>query len=255
MVPFLSDAWFRDAMSLTASLPRRRGLDGLLQFDAACGDQHTRWVQVIEDSRIRQWELGELAHPDVEVRWRSQDDALGVFVGDLTGSEALGLVTIVERCPDGVYEGPPPPLDQYTRPELAEAPLVPEATFVAQFDASNTPVGPASVWVSFVDGRVADVGVGAADRPDVVVAGSYRDALRVRAGEITVSEGLRSATITGTEPILVMLAGIYESSAYQRAMRACGSVGMALGVLGEVAATDAYRSAMAELASITERAR
>jgi hypothetical protein len=253
LVPFLSDAWFREARDVTRSLPRLRGLHGRLQFDAASGDQHRRWVQVIEDGRVTQWDVGELPDPDVEVRWRSYEDARGVFFGDINGSDALRLVTVVARHPEGLYEGPAPPLDQYERPELAEAPRIPEATFIAQFDATNTPVGPVSIWASFVDGRVADSGFGPAARPDVVVAGPYRDALRVRAGEITLSEGLRSTKITGGEPVVVMLAGIYESSAYQRAMRACGNVGRALGDLGEVVATDAYQRAMAALANITER--
>jgi hypothetical protein len=59
---------------------------------------------------------------------------------------------------------------------------------------------------------------------------------------------LRSVKLTGSDSALIMFAGIWDSPPYHRALHACGSVGMPLAVLGEVAAQPSYQEAMARLA-------
>jgi hypothetical protein len=248
---YLTDAWFAWARERTAgTLPPRPGIDARLQYDVRSADRRWRWFQVIEDGQLRDWALGELPDAEVEIRW-DLETALAVLRQEIGGSEALAATTIAAPAAGGVYVGPPPPANLGFQRSLAALPHFPGATVAIQVHLWSGPFGEVAYFVSFVDGQLQAQGFGVLPQPDIVVELPYLEYMRYERGDITVLELIAMGRLEAAEGPLVTYAGLLESPPFEEAMRACGPSGVALGSLGEVATTPAYRVALAEIASQT----
>jgi hypothetical protein len=249
-VPFLSEEWFTAARERLADvLPARPGLSARIGYEATGEHGPPAWFQVIVDGVVEHWGTGLVDDPDVTVRWEVAD-ALGVLRSTIGGTEALDRATVVTG--DGErYEGPAPPMDLLAAPGLGALPRVAGATVSVQYELASGPFGAASFYMAFEDGRVAAADLDRLPSPDVTVELPYRSFMEVRAGLIGVVDAVSRGRVSGDETSLILLGGLLEAEPYQRAQRGCRGGGLALGVLGEVAGGNAFRTAMAELAAET----
>lgn len=244
-----SEQWCEQARQLTAALPPMPGLSWRLQFDVTDeAGQHDRWYQVVEDGQVVAWQRGDVDSADLELRW-ARADAAAVFRQELPGTEALAAARVL--VPGG-NEGVAPPLDMRDTAEMALLPEVPGATLVTQFEFSDGPFGHVSFWLSFEDGRCADLAFGRAEEPDVTIAISFQRMVRVRTGAMTILEALEhGGRVDGALGPIMLLAGLEESPELRAVELACGPAGAVLARVGEVAASGPYAEAMAALAQAT----
>ncbi len=247
--PVGSEPWCEQARHLTATLPPSPGLSWRLQFDAVDErGQHDRWYQVVEDGQVVAWQRGDVAAPDLELRW-ARADAAAVFRQELSGTEALAAAQVLEP---GGREGVAPPLDMRDTAEMDLLPEVPGATLVTQFEFSQGPFGHVSFWLSFEDGRCAGLDFGRTEEPDVTISISFQRMVRVRTGTMTILEALeRGGRVDGALGPIMLMAGLEESPELRAVELACGPAGAVLARLGEVAASGPYTEAMAALAEVT----
>lgn len=188
-------------------------------------------------------EGGDLPDPDLEVRWPA-GMAERILRGELDGTEALAATTVVHAG----YEGPPAPMDLAERPELADVPVTPDADLLVQYLFTAGPFGPVRYWMRFTAGRHDGMGLGEVDEPDVRVRISFLDMALVRKGDLSVYEALEGGgRADGDIGPLMLLAGLQEEPGIQRAERACGPSGIILGVLGQMAGSEAHQEGVARL--------
>jgi hypothetical protein len=251
-ITLLSDAWFAEARALTVDLAPDRPHPGVgcrLQYDVL-GAGGRRFLQVVEDGALRQWEPGELDRPDIEVRL-DRDDARRIYRRELDGTGALSVTIVAERRADGDYVGPPSPMDLGEQLELADLPRLPEATLTVQYEYPAGPFGHVSFAIAFVDGRVDAMQLGRMPEPDATVEVPFRVMAQVRRGDLSILEALEHGRVDGKLGPLGLLAGISESPEFHRAELACGASGLALGNLGATFADPAHQAALDELAKLT----
>jgi hypothetical protein len=247
-VQFFTEAWCARARDLTAgTLPRRSGIDARIQYDVRSEDRCWRWFQLIEEGQLRDWALGEVPDPELEIRW-DLATALAILRQEVDGTAALARTTIATETPGGVYVGAPPPANLGAQPSLAELPRMEGATVGVQIHLWSGPFGDVMYFISIVDGQMVGQDFGILSQPDLVIELPYRDYMRYEHGDITVLELVSMGRLEAAEGPLVTYAGLIESRAFEQAMRRCSAPGIALGSLGEVAATPGYRAAMTELA-------
>jgi hypothetical protein len=249
---YFSEAWCARARELTAGiLPRRSGIDARLQYEVRSEERCWRWFQLIEDGRLRDWALGDLSDPELEIRW-DLATALAILRQEVDGTEALARTTIATETVGDVYVGAPPPANLGAQPSLAELPRVMGATVGVQIHLWSGPFGDVMYFVSIVDGQMVGQDFGILRQPDLVFEFPYRDYMRYEHGDITVLELVSMGRLQAAEGPLVTYAGLVEDPKFEQAMRRCSAPGIALGSLGEVGATPGYRAAMTTLASTAE---
>jgi hypothetical protein len=210
-----------------------------LQFDSA----GTRWHLVMDAGRVVGWAGGELEAPDVELRW-SAEDAARIFSGRLRGDDAIAATTVVAAQCDGVYVGPPAPLDLGQRTELERLPRVRGATLAVEFALRAGPFGGMQHVVCFEDGRFLRQRLGEHADADVRVEFDYRAMALVRRGTIGVLDALDGGSVRGSIGALAALDGIVESPEYHDAELATGGQMLALAALGELYEQPAFARAM-----------
>ncbi len=243
-IRFLSPEWFAQARSLAKDVSISQGEPCRLQFQAS----ETRWFMKLADGCIRDWDLGSVDEPDVELHWQP-DDAWRVLARELRGDAALEATTVVAAVAGGTYVGPPAPLNLGGRDELASLPVVPGATVGVQYRYRNGPFGDVNHVLRFDDGRLTDERLGTLEGADAVVEVTYRAMALVRAGELSILEALEDGSVTGELGPLAALAGILESPEFRAAEQATGRHALALAALGEVDADPVFAAAMERLAS------
>jgi hypothetical protein len=249
---YFGEEWCARARELTAGiLPRRSGIDARLQYEVRSENCCWRWFQLIEDGQLRDWAVGEVADPELEIRW-DLGAALAIWRQEVDGTEALARTTIATDTAGGIYAGAPPPANLGPQPSLADLPQVKGATVGVQFHLWSGPFGDVRYFISVVDGQLVGQDFGILAQPDAVIELPYRDYMRYEHGDITVLELVSMGRLEAAEGPLVTYAGLIESPEFEQAMRGCSPPGIALGALGEVAATPGYRAAMTELALTAE---
>jgi hypothetical protein len=237
---------------LTAGiLPRRSGIDARLQYEVRSEERSWRWFQLIEEGQLRDWAVGEVSDPELEIRW-DLATALEILRQEVDGTQALARSTIATETAADLYVGPAPPANLGWQPSLAELPHVKGATVGVQFHLWSGPFGDVMYFISVVDGQLASQDFGVLRQPDAVIELPYREFMRYEHGDITVLELVSMGRLEAAEGPLVTYAGLIESPEFQQAMMRCSAPGIALGSLGEVAATPGYRAAMIDLASTAE---
>jgi hypothetical protein len=206
---------------------------------------------IVTDGRVASWDLGSLDEPDVELRWLPED-ARRILSRELRGDAALLATTVVARVVDGVYVGPPAPVNLLCRPELASLAVAAGATFGVQFVYRRGPFGDVHHVLRFEDGVLVEDRLGTLDQPDAVIDVTYEAMARARAGEISIIEALEGGSVTGEIGPLAALAGILESPEFHAAELATGRHALALAVLGELDSDPMFASAMEQLAVLTQ---
>ena len=244
VVPLVSDGWFDRARQLTRGLPEQDGVSFRLHVET--GDGGT-WHQVVERGRVLAWGRGSPGDADLLLRW-SVRDTVATFAGAVSGTAALAALHVLE-VRDGVkVEADPSPCDIGATDELAQLPLIPDATLIVQYLFTEGPFGPVEYWWSFEDGRSAGMGLGVHPDPDVRVRITFASMVAVRRGELSILEALeRGGDVDGGEGPLMLLAGLQESPEVRAAELACGTSGPVLAAMGRLWATPGYSQAVQAL--------
>lgn len=228
---FLSVEWFQAAMGAAEAQAIDLELNARVCFRIEGTGSGTVWGLVVAEGCVRDWALGELAEPDLEIRL-TLDHAWRLHADLVDGNEALRHVRVLTPGTAGPG-GPPSPMDLGERPELSELPRIPGASLDVQYHYHSGPWGPVSYGLSFHDGRVSSMVLGELADPDVTAGSSFLQMAQVRAGDLGILEALANGgTVQGSEGALALLGGISESPEFRRAERACGPSGRILGVLG-----------------------
>jgi hypothetical protein len=246
---FLGEEWFaRSREDLCGCGPGSPGVGARIQYDVASEGSRVRWYQVIDDGRVAQWARGDIAEPDVEIRW-GVDDAFEIMSGKRSGAAASMTTTIVEQRPDAAYLGPPPPLDLAREPELGRLRRIPDANLTLHYELRAAPFGTTQSSMVFLDGQLERITAGFAGAGDVVIELPFRQLMRMRRGEITMLDALQFGGVRGSIDSMAFLAAILESPFYRRAAAAAssGPAPFALSALGEVGASDDYATARARV--------
>jgi hypothetical protein len=204
------------------------------------------WCVVVDQGRVEQLELGVVDDPDVVVLW-SRSVAAAILRGELRDDDAWRATTVTAMTATGPYTGPPAPMNLACRPELDLLPTIPGASLCVQFRFPVGPFGAVRYALRFDDGRVVDEFLGERENVDVRIEMTYRNLALTRAGEITILDALEGGSVTGEVGALMAFGGILESPEYQRAQRATGRQAIALSVLGELNADEAFRAALQDL--------
>jgi hypothetical protein len=199
--------------------------DARIMFEA--GD--ARWHLVLERGEVVALAAGGVEDPDVTVRWDAEH-ARSILNYSLQGDDAMAVTTVV----DGAYTGPPAPLNLVGRPELEKMPRVPGGNLGVQYLFRDGPFGDVLHAFIFEEGHLVAQQLGKIEHMDVMVELTYRAMARVRAGEITIIEGLEGGSVAGELGPLALLAGISESPEFHEAELASGRHALALAAMGQV---------------------
>lgn len=124
-----------------------------------------------------------------------------------------------EGC-GGTWRGPLPPLDLAGIAALSSLPAIEGASVVAQLLLTGSPVGGIPYWMSIVDGRLQVIAPGVTEAPDVYISFGYEGYLRVRAGDMFVSDAIVGGDLAGDFAKLQMFSGLVQSLPFQDAYRA-----------------------------------
>jgi hypothetical protein len=128
-----------------------------------------------------------------------------------------------------------------------ELPFVPDATARLRFELLGSPVGVMRIDVRYQDGRRARSvfveswgptveGEPAHGAPEMHVSMTWRNYLRMRAGEVTPLEGIEDGgTVDARWTLLLLLHGLLQQSEYISIYRALPRIPPELGWWGEVA--------------------
>jgi hypothetical protein len=210
-----------------------------------------RWHILIENGRITKWAIGEIAEPDVEVRWR-EDVAFRILGRELRGNDAMLATEIVDRADGARYVGTPAPLNLSAHAEATLLPFVPGASLSVRYSYRDGPFGTVDYLLVFEDGRIIEERLAAPTDTDVHADVSYLAMAKVRAGDLTILEALEDGSVQGDLGPLAALAGISESREFHELELATGRHAYALGALGLFDANPAFAEAMSELAARSE---
>lgn len=198
--------------------------------------------QVFESGRLVAWEEDDTPGPWALVRSGDplQPCPSGVASPDLVAATHVRL---------GGDVLPLPPLDDAVSPEWSALPRIPDATAVLRYELTGSPVGRIRVDVRYVDGArpVCEVvedwphlphdgDEPAAGAPELGVTMTWRNYLRLRAGEATALEAIEEGgTVDARWTLLLLLHGLLQEPEYAAAYRSLPVLPPELGWWGEVA--------------------
>jgi hypothetical protein len=145
--------------------------------------------------------------------------------------------------------GPLPPLDDLAHPDWDRLPYVPDATARLRFELSGSPVGRVLVDIRYQDGKRpmavvvsewperTEPGEPAHDAPEMRVTMTFRNYLRMRAGELTALEAIADGGDVGETrwTMLLLLHGLLQEDAYVEAYRSLPVLPAEAGWWGEAA--------------------
>lgn len=201
-----------------------------------------RHRQHFDEGRLVGWELCDEPAPWALVRPGGPE--LTCPTGRATPEEAAAV-----RVRLGDRLTPLPPLDDLVDPAFELLEPVPDATARLRFEAVGSPVGRILCDIRFQDGArpfacaVGDwsdrtgPGEPAHDAPEIKVAMSFRNYLRMRTGELTALEAIADGgDVSDTRwTLLLLLHGFIQSDAYVAAYRGLPVLPVELGWWGEAA--------------------
>jgi hypothetical protein len=198
--------------------------------------------QTFEAGRLVAWEQDDTPGPWALVR---PGDALTPFHRGVASPELVASVRV--RLGDELVELPP--LDDAHATVWSTLPHVPDATASLRYELTGSPVGVVRVDVRYVDGARAvcevveewpgipdDGDEPAAGAPQLGVTMTWRNYLRLRAGEATALEAIEEGgTVDARWTLLLLLHGLLQEPEYVAAYRSLAVLPPELGWWGEVA--------------------
>jgi hypothetical protein len=242
---FLSASWFDEVNESLRTVSVEPDARCSVAFSVDRGSEPVRWTEVVGGGSV-EWQVGDAADADVEVRWPSTSVAFAILAGNAANEHVLASTTIAEQRADARYEGPLPPFDLGSRPEIERLPYVRDATLRLTLEHPFAPLGTMYLTTWFEEGRFVRMTPTVEPDADVAVSCPWRDVILMRQQKITIVDAVSHGKIGGSQGALTLLAGILEHPAYRSAQAACatGPGSDALATRGEIAATDAYRAAL-----------
>jgi hypothetical protein len=221
--------------------PRPPYATGVVHHDAVADDGSV----VHHHQRFDRGELVEWVRDDEPGPWALVRDGepFEPFPTSLAGPTEAGRVRV--RLGDEVH--PLPPLDDLASPRWAELPFVPDATARLRFELTGTPLGPLAVDIRYQDGRrpVAELvddwddtaeGEPAHGAPELHIVMTFRNYLRMRAGELTALEAIEDGgRVDARWTLLLLLHGLLQEPTYVDIYRSLPVLPVELGWWGEVA--------------------
>ncbi|HLU42829.1 MAG TPA: hypothetical protein VKZ55_10545 [Microthrixaceae bacterium] len=219
--------------------PRPEYATGTVHHDAVLEDGtvvHHR--QVFDRGLLVEWERTEEPGPWALVR---PGDPFQPFAGE----DGPGVGDVQVRLGDELL--PLPAADDLAAEGWDELPYVPDATARLRFELTASPVGLQRIDVRYQDGRRASAelveewagtreGEPAHDAPELSVTMSWRNYLRMRAGELDPLEAIEDGGVVDARwTLLLLLHGLLQQPRYVEIYRSLPVMPAELGWWGEVA--------------------
>ncbi len=221
--------------------PRPPHATGTVHHDAVLDDGSVvHHHQVFESGQLVVWERDDEPGPWALVR---SGDPFEPFTTELPGLEQVRAA----RIRLGATTVDLPPLDDLYSARWDELPTVPDATAWLRFELTGTPVGPVACDIRYADGKrpvsvVVDhwappaVGEPAYDAPQMQIAMTWRNYLKMRTGELTALEAIEEGgAVDARWTLLLMLHGLLQEPEYIGIYRDLPVVPDELGWWGEIA--------------------
>lgn len=196
--------------------------------------------QRFEEGVLMEWLVDDEPGPWALVRHGEPFEA---FAGGLPGPEQAGEVRV--RVGEDLLDLPP--LDDIASPRWDELPAIPDATARLKFELTGSPVGNLALDIRYLDGKRpvceiidewpelvdGDIAFGA---PELHIVMTWRNYLRMRAGEVTALEGIEEGGLTDARwTHLLMLHGLLQEREYVGVYRSLPRIPSELGWWGEIA--------------------
>lgn len=221
--------------------PRPEYATGVVHHDALAGDGSVvHHHQVFDAGRLVAWERDDGPGPWALVR---HGDPFAPWPVDAPGPDEAAATSV--RLGTSIVALPP--VDDLAAAGWDELPFVPDATARLRFELTGTPVGPLALDIRYVDGRrpvgeivddwaVLGEGELAHGAPEMHISMTWRNYLRMRAGEVTALEGIEEGgTVDARWTLLLLLHGLLQEPKYLAIYRALPVIPAELGWWGEVA--------------------
>jgi hypothetical protein len=221
--------------------PRPPYASGTVHHDAVADDGSVvHHHQVFESGQLVEWARDDEPGPWALVR---RGDPFTPFTTELPGLEQVRAAHV--RLGDGTVDLPP--LDDLYSPRWDELPMIPHATAWLRYELTGTPVGPIACDIRYQDGKrpvsvVIDDWAPPADgevahgAPEMHIAMTFRNYLKMRTGELTALEAIEDGgTVDARWTLLLMLHGLLQEPEYIGIYRDLPVFPDELGWWGEVA--------------------
>jgi hypothetical protein len=221
--------------------PRPEYATGTVHHDAVAPDGTVvHHHQVFEQGELVEWERDDAPGPWALVRHGAPTDP---FAPVLPGPQEAAAASV--RVGEDLLALPP--LDDLASDAYRELPLVPDATTRLRFELTGSPVGPLALDLRYQNGRraVAEVvdqwedsveGEPAHGAPEMHIVMTWRNYLRMRAGEATALEAIEEGgSVDARWTLLLLLHGLLQEPEYVAAYRSLPRIPAELGWWGEVA--------------------
>lgn len=221
--------------------PRPGYATGIVHHDAVAEDgTAVHHHQVFDGGELVEWEIDEQPGPWALVRRGAPTDS---FAPVLPGPAEAAAVSV--RLGDDIIALPP--LDDLESEAWRALPEVPDATTRLRFELTGSPVGPLALDLRYQDGRraVAEIvdewadtaeGEPAHGAPEMHIVMTWRNYLRMRAGEATALEAIEEGgAVDARWTLLLLLHGLLQEPEYVAAYRTLRRIPAELGWWGEVA--------------------
>jgi hypothetical protein len=220
--------------------PRPEYASGTVHHDAVLDDRSVvHHHQVFDRGLLVEWERDEEPGPWALVR---RGDPFLPFQEGPASPEVIGSVAV--RIGEEML--PLPAVDDLAAGGWDELPFVPDATARLRFTLLGSPVGIMQIDVRYVDGRrhaefveewpATVEGEPAHGAPEMDVSMTWRNYLRMRAGELNPLEAIEEGgTVDARWTLLLLLHGLLQEPEYVAIYRALPGMPAELGWWGEVA--------------------
>lgn len=222
--------------------PRPEYANGTVHHDAVADDGTVvHHHQVFESGQLVDWVRDDHPGPWALVR---PGGPFEPFAPNLAGPDEVAAVRV--RLGDEVVALPP--LDDSASPRWDELPTVPDATARLRFELTGSPVGPIAMDIRYEDGKrpvaevvedwdATDEDEPAHDAPEMHIVMTWRNYLRMRAGELTALEAIEDGgSVDARWTLLLMLHGLLQEPEYVAIYRDLPVIPEELRWWGEVAA-------------------
>ena len=229
--------------------PRPEYATGTVHHDAVLDDGSVvHHHQVFDRGQLVTWERDDEPGPWALVR---HGDPFEPYSSDLPGLAQVESAKV--RV--GTEMLALPPLDDLQTDRWDELPTIPDATARLKFELTGSPVGPLALDIRYQDGKraVAEIiddwsepedGEPAHGAPEMHIVMTWRNYLRMRAGEVTALEGIEEGgTVDARWTLLLLLHGLLQEPEYVEIYRALPLIPSELGWWGEIAPWIPTRSA------------
>ena len=175
--------------------PRPEYASGIVYHETITADgTSVSHHQVFERGQLQSWVQDSTPAPWALVR---HGDPFDAFSPELAGPEQVAAVQV--RIAQDMFALPP--LDDVSSDRWGELPEIPDATARLKFELTGSPVGPLALEVQYRNGARAICEVvddwteltadaPAYGAPEMHVVMTWRNYLRMRAGQVTALEGI-----------------------------------------------------------------